>query len=60
MATRWDCGDTVVQVPPARGRFRGRCSEFVTVFGCYAFLIDGARDAPLVSKDQAPEELCVD
>jgi hypothetical protein len=46
--------------PPVRGRFRGRCSEFVNVFGCNALLGDGARDAPLVPKDQAPEELCVD
>jgi hypothetical protein len=46
--------------PPVRGRFRGRCSEFVTVFGCNALLGDGARDAPLVPKDQAPEELCAD
>ena len=45
---------------PARGRFRGRCSEFVTVFGCNAILSDGASDGPLVSKDQAPEELCAD
>jgi hypothetical protein len=46
--------------PPVRGRFRGRCSEFVTAFGCNALLSDGAANAQPVPKDQPPEELCVD
>jgi len=52
--------EVVEQGPPVRGRFRGRCSEFVTAFGCNALLGDGAADRPPVPKDQPPEELCVD
>ena len=40
--------EVVDQGPPVRGHFRGRCSEFVTAFGCNALLSDGVRDQPPV------------
>ena len=52
--------DVVDIGPPARGFLVGRCSEFVTVFGCNALVDAGARDDGPVSVAEPPPVLCVD
>lgn len=52
--------DVVDVGPPARGFLVGRCSEFVTVFGCNALIDAGARDLGPVSVADPPAVLCVD
>ena len=52
--------DVVDVGPPARGFLVGRCSEFVTVFGCNALVDAGARDDGPVSVAEPPPVLCVD
>jgi hypothetical protein len=44
--------------PPPRGFRQGRCSEFMTTFGCHVFL--PRKSAELVRLDVEPEQLCVD
>lgn len=52
--------DVVDIGPPARGFLVGRCSEFVTAFGCNALIDAGARDDGPVFVAAAPPVLCVD
>jgi hypothetical protein len=46
--------------PPARGFLVGRCSAFVTVFGCNALVDPGARAAGPVSVAEPPSVICID
>jgi hypothetical protein len=52
--------DAVDSGPPARGFLVGRCSYFVTVYGCNALVESGARDAGPASVAEPPPVLCVD
>jgi hypothetical protein len=52
--------DVVDIGPPARGFLVGRCSDFVTVFGCNPLIDAGARDLGPVSVTEPPPVLCVD
>jgi hypothetical protein len=54
-------GFVVVQKgPPAKGYFRGHCSEFETTFGCYPTIPEGAsKKGPQLAEDAA-EEICID
>jgi hypothetical protein len=46
--------------PPARGYYRGRCSEFETTFGCAPMIPDGAsKKGPQLAEDAA-ERICID
>lgn len=45
---------------PRRGFFAGKCSEFVTVFGCNRIIDRGARSHGPASVDDAPQLICVD
>jgi hypothetical protein len=50
----------VVQAgPPARGFFVGRCSDFVTVFGCHPVIERGASSRGPVPLGEPPT-MCVD
>ena len=46
--------------PPARGYFKGRCSEFDTTFGCHRLVPAGAgKKGPQVA-EEAAEQICID
>jgi hypothetical protein len=46
--------------PPAKGYFRGRCSEFETTFGCNSMIPEGAsKKGPQIAEDAA-EQICID
>lgn len=46
--------------PPPRGYFGGKCSEFVTAFGCLRRISKGARAAGPVDLQQLPPKVCID
>jgi hypothetical protein len=46
--------------PPARGRFRGRCSSSVQLFGCYRLVPRGASRAGAVELRVPPKKICFD
>jgi hypothetical protein len=46
--------------PPAKGYYRGRCSEFDTTFGCHHMIPEGAsKRGPQLAEDAA-EQICID
>jgi hypothetical protein len=51
--------EVVERGPPARGFFVGRCSTFMTIFGCYRPIDDGARARP-VDLTEPPQMICAD
>jgi hypothetical protein len=51
--------EVVERGPPARGFFVGRCSKFVTIFGCYRPIDDGASSSP-VDLSEPPQMICAD
>lgn len=46
--------------PPRRGYHVGRCSEFVTSFGCHPLLIDGTKQQPPTDLSEEVPTLCID
>jgi len=52
--------EVVVAGPPARGYFVGKCSETVTVFGCFKPIDKGAASHGPVPLTDPPPSLCVD
>jgi hypothetical protein len=46
--------------PPAKGYFRGRCSEFDTTFGCHHMIPEGASKKGPQIADDAAEQICID
>jgi hypothetical protein len=46
--------------PPAKGYFRGRCSEFDTTFGCNRLIPEGASKKGPQTADDAAEQICID
>jgi hypothetical protein len=56
-----DADFVVVQKgPPAKGHWKGKCSEYDTVFGCYRFVPKGASKKPPQLADDAADQLCYD
>lgn len=55
-------GKTEVTAPgtPPRGFFLGRCSEFVTAFGCHALLMGGTMKEGPQPLDKEPPTICID
>ena len=51
--------EVVERGPPARGFFVGRCSKFMSIFGCYRPIDDGAGAKP-VDLTEPPQMLCAD
>ena len=52
-----ETGDFVVveKGPPAKGYFKGRCSEFDTTFGCFQTIPEGAsKKGPLLARKTPP------
>lgn len=46
--------------PPALGHFIGKCSEFVTTFGCVRRIPLGARERGPVDLSELPPAICMD
>src|SRR5688572_32181626 len=46
--------------PPPRGHYKGKCSEFDTVFGCHRFVPMGAKKKGPQEAADAADQLCYD
>lgn len=46
--------------PPTTGYFVGKCSEFVTVFGCARRIRAGTKEQPPADLSEAPPQICLD
>lgn len=46
--------------PPAKGYWRGKCSDYDTTFGCNRVIPAGAKSRPPLSKEDAADNLCID
>jgi hypothetical protein len=52
--------EVVEKGPPARGFFVGRCSDFVTVFGCNRIVDRGLLSRGPTPLADPPQAICVD
>jgi len=52
--------EVVEKGPPAKGFYRGSCSEFTIAFGCHLFIPKGARQKGPQEKEDAADSLCYD
>ncbi len=46
--------------PPAKGYFRGHCSEFDTTFGCNHMIPEGVSKKGPQLAEEAAEQICID
>ena len=46
--------------PPAKGYFRGHCSEFDTTFGCNNMIPEGVSKKGPQLAEEAAEQICID
>jgi len=52
--------DVVSKGPPATGYFIGKCSEFVTTFGCTRRIQEGTKGRGPVDLNDPPPAICLD
>jgi hypothetical protein len=60
LATDEAAFEVTVKGPPAKGYWRGQCSEYDTTFGCHRTIPAGAKARPPLSKEDAADNICID